>query len=226
MKLLFSCIIICALLWSANQVLAINYQITINEWIQNWEINNSQLSAAKLLQKYLETYRQKINQLYNLYEASNPVAISTFNKQISDMSENLYKIQNNQVSNTQAQKIIPQVVSDLKIINTRMKVFLEQEKLLYQQKLQKKQLVLSEIGKKVSQTLDKLLLSLSTKLLDKEVLSEKEKKLVKILVTLREQNNKMKAFSNINFETEDEMKNYLKEVISSIRSEFKTIKSL
>lgn len=226
MKLWLLYIIICAISMSANPVLALNYQEDFVNSAQNWDITESQLSAAKLLQNYIETYRSKINQLHNTYEWPNSVAMSNFNFQTWNMQESLIDIQKNKYDTKTSSKIMSKIVSDLKIINTRMKVFLEQEKIIYLDSVRQKQQVLSWIWKQISDTLDDLLLSVSNQLITKNNLSTKEKKLVESLVVLREQNMKMKKFSSYEFTSHTEMNQYLKDVISNIRNEFKKIRTL
>lgn len=226
MKFLVSYIIICAMLMSANQVLALSYQISTDDSTESWQLNNSQLSAAKLLQNYIENYKNKINTLHILYHWSNSIVISNFNFQASSMSKSLEDIRNNKYSSYEAGQIMSNIVSDLKSINTKMKLFLEQERTLYQRALQQKQIILSNIWSQISQTLDKLLLSVSKQLIEKQSLSSREKSLVESLIVLREQNNKMKAFSKINFETQWEMEQYIKNLIGTIRIEFWKIKKL
>jgi len=226
MKIFFLYIIICAFSLSANQVLAVNYQNESNAVWLNLEINSSQLSAAKLLQKYLTSYKLKINELFNTYESSNTIAMSTFNSQLVSMYNTLEDIQNWNATTAQAKRVISSVVSELKIINTRMKVFLEQEKILHEKKLKSKQEKLSKIWDKISKILDSFLASVSTKLLSKDSLSQREKDIAKSLIIIRQQNNKMKAFARSSFESESQMKDYISTVVSSIRNEFKKMKSL
>jgi len=214
------------MLMSANQVLALSYQISTDDSTESWQLNNSQLSAAKLLQNYIENYKNKINTLHILYHWSNSIVISNFNFQASSMSKSLEDIRNNKYSSYEAGQIMSNIVSDLKSINTKMKLFLEQERTLYQRALQQKQIILSNIWSQISQTLDKLLLSVSKQLIEKQSLSSREKSLVESLIVLREQNNKMKAFSKINFETQWEMEQYIKNLIGTIRIEFWKIKKL
>jgi len=226
MKFWLLYIIISAILLSANPVLALNYQNNDVAWVQNWEITTAQLSAAKLLQDYVANYRSKINQLHAEYEWPSSIAIINFNSQTSQMYRNLSYIQNNKYDSNSAWKIMSQIVSDLKVLNTRMKVFLEQEKILYHESIKEKQKSLWAIWQQISNTLDKLLLSISNQLIKKKVLSTKEKRLVESLVVLREQNIKIKKFSTLNFNSQWEMNRYIKEVISGIRLEFQKIKTL
>jgi hypothetical protein len=211
---------------SANPVLAINYQAPFSETSQKWQINSSQMSAAKLLQDYVENYKTKINTLHVSYHWAKNITISNFNFQISNISKSLSDIQNNKYSSHDAGNIMSRIVSDLKTINTRMKVFLEQEKITHQKQLQEKQLALSNIWNQISRTLDNLLLSVSNNLLKQKDLSSKEKKLVEILIVLREQNNRMKAFDGITFESQSQMEQYIKGLIWTIRIEFWKIKNL
>lgn len=226
MKFWILYIIICAMLLSSNQAFASEYQNQNIASTQNWQISASQLSAAKLLQNYVANYKNKINNLHNTYGWKKSVAMSNFNFQTWNMYDSLNDILNNKYSATASSEIMSQIVSDLKVINTRMKVFLEQEKIIYINSIIQKQKELWKIWNQISQTLDSLILSVSNQLIKKQNLSQKEKRIVESLVTLREQNIKIKRFHTVSFHTHSEMNEYLKEVISAIRSEFQKIKRL
>ena len=142
------------------------------------------------------------------------------------MDVNLRNIQRNRFNSEQAGRIISKTVSDLKTLNTKMKIFLNQEKLLYLRQLRAKQESLWKIGNKISTTLDTLLLSVSRSLINKNRLSDTEKKVVESLVKLRQENTKMKAFSTTQFSSFNEMENYIKSVVSAIRNEFVEIRKI
>lgn len=226
MKFWLLYIIICALLLSANPVFALNYQEPFINASESWVISSSQLSAARLLQNYVESYQNRINELYRSYEWWESPIISNFNIQMSNMDKSLGDIRNNKYNSRVSSNIMSKTVSDLKSINTRMKVFLEQKKSIYLDSIKQKQLVLWQIWQQISDTLDTLLLSVSNQLVTKKSLTKKEKELVEILITLREENIKMKNFMNITFLSSSEMNQYLRDVIWSIRIEFKKIRSL
>jgi len=152
--------------------------------------------------------------------------MENFNTTLKDMIEVLDNIIAWDTPPNIASQDMSEIVSKIKLINTRMKVFLEQEKVLTQKKIKEKQEALSKIWKQISKTLDELILSVSTKLLKKKSLSSKEKKLVESLVILRQENNKIKNFNTLEFESIRQMQNYLKTVITEIRSEFKKIRSI
>jgi len=211
---------------SANQVLAINYQNSILEQKQIEKISKSQISAAKLLQDYVTSYKSKINEFHKAYNGPKSTAISNFNFQTSNMYAVLQDIQEGKYSEEISSKLLSDIVNELKVINTRMKIFLEQEKTIYLRTIKEKQKLLSEIWMQISETLDNLLLSVSNQLIEKKNLSKRDKKVVEWLIVLRIQNNKMKEFQNLTFETHEEMNNYIRNIIEIIRLEFIKMKNL
>ena len=218
--------IICVLLVSANQVSALSYKepFPINTWFQN--LTNSEISEAKLLQTYVVRYREKINALYDSYSQDKSQVMTNANVILSKMSLYLKKIQEDPITKEDATQIMKSIVNDLKILNSRMKVYLEQEQIILTQKIEFQKNRYTTISKRISGILDTIISQLSQSLTKKENLSLKEKTIVRSLVKIREENNKIKQFKNVSFHSENEMKNYLRKIIDNIRSEIITIKQL
>jgi len=211
---------------SANQVLALNYQDTIRDQTLNTQVAKSQISAAKLLQDYVISYTSKINALHVSYNGTKSIIISNFNFQTSNMYAVLEDVQKGKYSEKMSSKILSNIVDELKIINTKMRVFLKQEKTLYIQSIKEKQILLAKICTNISWVLDTLLFSISNQLIEKNNLSQRDKQVVESLVVLREYNNKMKQFKKLNFETHEEMNSYIKNIVELIRWEFIKMKQL
>lgn len=145
---------------------------------------------------------------------------------LSKMSLYLKKIQEDPITKEDATQIMKSIVNDLKILNSRMKVYLEQEQIILTQKIEFQKNRYTTISKRISGILDTIISQLSQSLTKKENLSLKEKTIVRSLVKIREENNKIKQFKNVSFHSENEMKNYLRKIIDNIRSEIITIKQL
>ena len=142
------------------------------------------------------------------------------------MQNALRKIQTRSISEKDANDIMQHIVKDIKILNTRMKSYLEQEQIEQEQKLTLQKQKYAKAGSKISNLLNIFIEQLSSKLVQKETLSEKEKEIVRSLLRIREENKKIQNFSNLHFSSTEEMKSYLQNIIENIRKDISTIKEL
>ncbi|MCD5375418.1 hypothetical protein LR010_03145 [Candidatus Gracilibacteria bacterium] len=209
---------------SASQVSALTYndELPVNSSFK--EVSDVNTSAAKLLQDYVESYGEKINSLLDSYASENTEIITLVNSSLKQMSRSLDIIQYKSVDPDVVNSVIKSVVSDLKTINNKMKVYLEQERQLYLLRLETSKNTYIRIASKISEILDNLIDTISHSLVQKESLSEKEKTIVRSLVIIREQNNKIKDFKNISFSSRQEMKQYFQDIIFTIKGEINSMK--
>jgi len=208
------------LIISANKVATYTYWSgNIDAWI------SSKTSSIQLLINYANEYQIQINALFTKYEIDNKDIISAFNNNISNINTTLKNTENENVSSVEKNEVISKSINSLKNLNNKMKIYLDQEKILFEKRIQKTQRIYSNIWERVSPVLDDIIQSITNLLSKKKTLSENDKKIVKSLVVLRSENIKIKNFSNIKFWSEDQMKDYFKEIIISIRSEILLIKS-
>lgn len=220
-KILF---IIWVFILSANQVFALSYKDALPIDSQFEDVSKNNISAAKLLQKYVESYEEKINALLDSYNSQNTEIIKAVNKSLKKMSKSLDIVQYKSVDPLVVHEIMQSIVTDLKTINNSMKVYLEQERQLSLMRLQAIQDNYIKIGIKISTILDNLVDALSYSLVQKKSLSEKEKEIVRSLVIIRKQSSKIKNFKNISFTSQWEMKEYFQEIIFTIRAEIISMK--
>lgn len=209
---------------SASQVSALTYndELPVNSSFK--EVSDVNTSAAKLLQDYVESYGEKINSLLDSYASENTEIITLVNSSLKQMSRSLDIIQYKSVDPDVVNSVMKSVVSDLKTINNKMKVYLEQERQLYLLRLETSKNTYIRIASKISEILDNLIDTISHSLVQKESLSEKEKTIVRSLVIIREQNNKIKDFKNISFSSRQEMKQYFQDIIFTIKGEINSMK--
>jgi hypothetical protein len=187
-------------------------------------VSENEIAAAKLLQNYVESYEKKINSLLDSYNSQNTEIIQTANNSLKKMSRSLDVIQYKSINPLVVNEVMKSIVTDLKIINNRMKIYLEQERQLHVEKLQFIQDNYTKVGNKISFILDELVSSLSSSLIKKESLSDKEKEIIRSLVVIRSQNNKIKDFKNKSFNSEVEMKQYFQDIIPTLRTEIISMK--
>lgn len=209
---------------SASQVSALTYNDELPVSSSFKEVSDVNTSAAKLLQDYVESYGEKINSLLDSYASENTEIITLVNSSLKQMSRSLDIIQYKSVDPDVVNSVMKSVVSDLKTINNKMKVYLEQERQLYLLRLETSKNTYIRIASKISEILDNLIDTISHSLVQKESLSEKEKTIVRSLVIIREQNNKIKDFKNISFSSRQEMKQYFQDIIFTIKGEINSMK--
>lgn len=218
--------IICLLLLSANQVVALSYKDEFPKNSINNPLTKANISEAKLLQSYVISYREKISSLYDSYTNKKSQVMLDANSILANMSSSLQNIQDSKISSQDATDIMKSIVSDLKTLNTRMKVYLQQEEIIFKNRIAKEKEKYVITWKRISSILDKIISQFTNSLSKKESLSESEKNIIRSLLRLSEENSKIKKFESISFTNEDQMKIYFKNIIVNIRKEILIIKEL
>ncbi len=218
--------ILCIIAFSVNQVFALSYKDPFPTYTSKSSLSDSKRSEAKLLQIYVSRYKEKINTLYTNYSSKESQVMRDANTILDTMSTSLQKLQDNNISDSNATSIMQSIVNDLKTLNKRMKVYLEQESSLQKKKIKKIKNQYSPIVNRISAVLDSIISRLSWWLAQKTNLNNREKEIVRSLIKIREQNNKLKLFWNISFSRESEIKIYLKNTIGSIRTQILIMKRL
>lgn len=135
-------------------------------------------------------------------------------------------IQNESVSEKSATQVMQKIVDDIKILNIRMKSYLEQESLLSQERLQKEIEKYKLVGKKISALLDSFIERMTSTLIKKPNLSRNEREIVRSLVRIREENNRIKGMQTRYFSSEEDIQDSYQSIIENIRREIRTIKAL
>lgn len=221
MNLLHSMLIICVITMSASPVAA----LTISRGT-NTTVTNARISEARLLETYIIRYNSRIHTLYHNYSDTESIALENADKQLFQLQNILIDIQRWEYSEEEAVIAMKQTVTSLKTLNTRIKIYLEQEQLIYYEQVEKKKQEYHLIGTRISKILDTLIETLSQPLIEKDSLSESEKSIVRSLVNIRTENNKIKKFTTIKFSSIEEIQEYFQEIIQNIRTEMITIKKM
>jgi len=227
MKKSFLILILCVFTISANQVDALTYKDTLyQKKTENPNISQNHISEAKLLHTYVLRYKENITNLYALYSSEESQIIKDANTILDTMAASLINIQEEYYQDSDASEIMQSIVVDLKLLNTRVKVYLEQQKVTHEKKIKKNLFQYYHICSRISKILNTLINQLSRSLIQKKSLSENEKQIVQSLVNIRSENQKIKDLKNINFQSEEEIKIYFKDIIQKIRQEILRIKDL
>jgi hypothetical protein len=135
-------------------------------------------------------------------------------------------IQRESVSETSATLVMQKIVDDIKILNIRMKSYLEQESLLAQERTQKEIDGYKLVGKKISILLDSFIERMTNTLIKKNSLTKSEREIVRSLVRIREENIRIKNSQTRYFSSQEEIQNYYQSIIENIRVEIRNIKLL
>ena len=130
------------------------------------------------------------------------------------------------VSEASATLVMQKVVDDIKILNIRMKSYLEQESLLAQERIQKEIESYKLVGKKISTLLDSFIERMTQTLIQKKTLTKSEREIVRSLVRIREENTRIKNSQTRYFSSKEEIQNYYQSIIENIRKEIRNIKFL
>ena len=210
---------------SANQVIALTYKDALPSNTGTLKLSESQRSQANILQIYVHRYQEEINDFYKSYSSKESSVMKETNILLNKMSRVLWQIQNSGIEVEYVDEIMKSIIEDLRVLNESMKVYLEQEKILHEKEMDSYKEKYILLGKKISKILDTIISELSAPLLEKDSLSEKEKNIVRNLVVIRDQNDKIKSFESQQFKSEAEIKLYFKNIVSKIRESLLNIKN-
>lgn len=224
MKKLHIFTIICLFAISANEVAALSYKDSISTDMYYSSLPQTRISEAELLQGYVQSYQEKTNALFIKYKNEKSLTLHDINNKLIKMSRALIRIQNRNINEQAATQVMQSIVSDLKILNNRIKIYIQQENIILENNIEKEKKRYIYIGWRISNVLDRLIDQISKSLIQKKSLSSNEKRIVKSLVNIRKANDKIKNFKNISFSSEIKIRIYFKEIIENIRSEILKIK--
>ena len=226
MNFLYFSFILSVFFLSANQVFSVGYRdIIITEKVYS-DVTEEHISEAKLLEWYIVRYRENLYLRFDtlwLLESRN--AIWAF--QLLDlMSERITQLQAGYIKWSESEELIKSIVTDLKNLNTAIKIYTNKEEEEIQFLLQKKQEQYIIFSQNFSSAIDNFIGKVTKVLIKKETLSENQKDIVRILVMIRNENQTIKNFKSQRFSTEEEMKAYLRGSINKIQSHFQALKEI
>jgi len=201
----------------ANTVFAISYTDPLKIDSHFRSVPQQSITEASLLETYIKRYQNKINDTYSSYSSQDSTTIRSANRSLISMSKVLKKIQEESVNPDEVDEIMTSIIYDLKVLNRRIKIYLQQKRDIFDENLLQKRKQYNKIGLQISQILDTLISSQTQRLVKISNLSEKEKNLIVVLVNIQKENEKIKKFNTTNFESEEQMKIYFQNIIKNIR---------
>jgi len=212
--------------------------LTINQWfaIEKSSINlekepliqntNKNIEQAKSIENEVTTFRNKLILIQKKYKLNNDQNI---NKSIKDLWNIIYilrKIQTTKINKYTASNVIKIIINDLKIINNKTKKYLKNYLKQLRIDLENQRIKYNKIAKKINSTLNRLTLAFIKYYKKKETISEKDKKIIKIVQSIYTKSIKLKNYKNQNFYSKEYMKLYLVNILKNIKQDFKKIKEI
>ena len=222
MKLKSKVFIIIVLILTINQWFAIeksSINLEKEPLVQNTDKN---IKQAHSIEKEVTTFRDNVITIQKKYKLKND---KTINKSIKDLWEIIYilrKIQTTKINKNTADDVIKIVINDLKIIDSKTKNYLKNIK----RNLENYRIKYDSIAKKLNYTLNKLTLSFIKHYKQKNKITSKDKKIIKIVQSIYKKSLKLKYYKNQNFYSKEDMKLYLVNILKSIKQDFKKIKEI
>lgn len=208
----------------ANTVFANTYTSRIDSPSGFEKLSKQKISEISLLQTYVLRYKDKINDTYSIYSKNPSSIIIRANNTLEEMNEALSILLQSNLWTNNTEKVMKEIINDLKTLNSRLKVYFQQEKDTFDQNMANKKIQYQKIWDQISQILDKLIDSQTQRLLKIKELSSNDKKLIQILLSIQSENTKIKEFKNIRFESEATMKIYFQNIIKKLRQDLKDTK--
>lgn len=191
------------------------------------EMFNTQLNIkwALLIEKYLIKYNQQLADFKETHAIQEDTIIDGSIESIKNLIFDLRKIQTDKVEKEDAEKVMEKTIDSIKTINKSLKVYLKnkafqvrEDAKLFQEKLVK---IISPFQKK----LEKFIQNTEGKINANGVVSKEEKRVIRYLDELENENIKLKTFRNINFRTKAEIKSYIIWIIINIQKGMSGIKT-
>lgn len=207
------------------------FTLTIFVWIFLGQVTQAKENihtndTLVLLNNYIENYKKRFNSTYRMYRNDISPQALTINKKLNGIQKSLLNTESSNLQPIQKQKIIKNQIRILETVYKEAKEYLEYEQWIYIKDIQKKHNQYSSLSKKITLQLDRFIQTLSASLRKKNSLSSRDKKVVTLLVNIRNENEQLKLFPQKSFETQRQMQEYIKQRVYNIRLEFQKLKNL
>lgn len=181
---------------------------------------------AELLKSYILRYTQNIQTKREQLHINNNTFLNSKLEILLQFKIELENLQWSDSSYENAEQQMKKIVENLKVLNTDVKSYFEKEEYLYHYNLELSKKSYSLAAQKLSHIIDNFIDKLSTSFLEEKNLSAKQKKIVKELVKMQENSQKLKDFQYMNFDSWEEMKQYLRDIIDNLRENMNYINNL
>lgn len=218
-------LLICSLL-STNIVYWVDYKDNIDSWSPVKANTQNNIKQAELIEKYLINYKSTIKDLSEKYEIQNSGIVKDNVSELQQMIRWLRSIQTELVEKDDATELIKSVVEGLKIVNNNLKPYLKVKQKEYENKIDTLIKKYDAPAKRMSSQINKLIKQIAAPMQKQNKLTARQKQILTHLIRLESDSKNLYSFWNRNFESTDEVKEYLREILKSVRTQLQAIKSL
>ncbi len=177
------------------------------------------IKQAELIERYITKYKKEVTTLRNKYKLYNSEVIKNNFSEIEWLLFWLKIIKEWKTWNTPPEEVLKKVLTKFKTINSELKIYLEKEK-----RLSEKKSYYVNIWGKIKDKVYKLSSKMNTVLKKNKNLTEKEKKILEHLNKLEEIVKSIDYMERGNFESSEEMRNYLIKVVINMKGEIILLK--
>lgn len=212
MKKTFSLIILCCFSLYAN-ISSLNAQQEIISIAEN------KIEEARLLENYIKRYVIRIRSMENQYPSMEKEYIQ---KTLEDIERVLLMLENIQrwiYSISESNILMNGVINYMKELNTQIQSMISDIQKQERERLQASKDIYISTVSKIHTLTNKIIDIYSRHYLGQNVLSEKDREIIAIIIQLREKNKLLLRFESQSFLSVEQMKNYLQKTISSIRGD-------
>ncbi len=202
--------------------LSSDIELSVSPDFANTELN---IKWAKLIEVYLVKYNQQLKEFKDLHEIASDAIIDEATEKIKQMIFSLRKIQTDKVEKWTAEKVMSKTISEIKGLNTSLKIYLKNKSAQIKEEARMSQENLLKVVWPFQRKLEKVIVNLheSVSLRAKE--SQDRKRLISYLSDLESENIKLKTFKKLSFKNKKEVKDYIIWSITNIQRLINWIKS-
>ncbi len=194
---------------------------SINE--KNTKLN---IKWAKLIEKYLVDLVNNITELKKKYWLENNSEVIGYSERLHKMIIDLNNIQNTDISKNEAEKVMKNIISELKILNVKIKILFKQEK----EKREEKEEIIKQnyynLSNKISTQLFKITKKLKDNINKKSNILQRDEKILVFIKSLEKEWEILKNLEKINIVNNEELRKYILSILKNIKRIISEIKKL
>lgn len=179
-----------------------------------------------LLESYVERYKTQVSENSRKYWVRNTPLIQNAVTVLKDLDARLETLQKKNIDTISWRNELENIVRDLKQVHESVKLYLEQAQKKHQRIIIEKRNSYTKISQLIHVRTERLISVISSRLVEKEDLSNTEKKIIQSLLDMRRYNEDLKNFYLQDFSSVEEVEEVFIEIIRNIRSELIRVKLL
>ena len=195
--------------------------------VDNFEVKNTKLNIkwAKLIEKYLVWLVNNLTDLKKRYWLENNPEIIEYSERLHSMIIDINNVQNTDISKVKAEKIMSDIISELKILNLKIKKLFKKEKEKREIEINVEREKYYSLSIKISSSLDKIIRKIRTNIHNKISTGNKDEKILLNLKNLERESQELKSIKSLNLKTNDDVRRYLLSILKKIKNEINEMKN-